>query len=301
MHNGLRPAVNFHQLEVFCAVARRLNFSQAAEELYISQPAVSKQVKELERTLGVSLFLRDGKRIHLTDAGRLVYDYAGRAFALVEEMARALAELEGPERGYLRLAATPVPGTYLLPRVMAAFQERYPAAELYLEVSNRTAVTRQVLEQQADLGFIESEVAPEHVHWQPFASNAIVLVASPTHPLSPAEEIKPGELHQQSIVLSERGSATREIVERELERLGVKPARTLAINDIEAIKQAAAARLGLAFLPKVCVEAELSRGALRQLRVRGLSLQTQLGFISAKGRRLPSTALAFVALLRKTA
>ncbi|MDP2947950.1 MAG: LysR substrate-binding domain-containing protein [Chloroflexota bacterium] len=300
MSNGLRPTVNLHQLEVFRAVARRLNFSQAAEELYISQPAVSKQVKELERTLGVSLFLREGRRVHLTDAGRLVYDYAGRAFALVEEMGRALAELQGPDRGYLRLAATAVPGIYLLPRVMAAFQERYPAVELYLEVSNGAAVTRQVLEQQVDLGFVESEVIPEHVHWQPLTSAPIVLVASPTHPLSSSEEMEPAELHREKIVVSERGSATGEMVERELGMLGVKPARTLAINDIEAIKQAAAAGLGLAFLPKVCVKAELRRGTLKQLTVRGLSLQTQIGFISAKGRRLSSSALAFVALLRKT-
>jgi DNA-binding transcriptional LysR family regulator len=293
-------AFNFHQLEVFHTVARLLNFSRAAEELYISQPAVSKQVKELEKALGTQLFRREGRRVQLTDAGRVVYDYAAHAFVLTEELRRAIAELQGPGRGYLRLAATCVPATYLVPRVLAAFQERYPEVHLSVEVSGGAAIIRQVLQHHVDLGIIDSAVVPADVHWQPFATIPVALVASPDHPLSIQRTVKPADLGQETIIVEQKGSGTREAMEQELDRLGVQPARTIEISNVEAIKRAVAANLGLAFLPLNCVQAELDRGELKKLALGGLSAVAQLGVISAKGRRPSATVLAFVALLRKT-
>lgn len=294
-------ALSFHQLEVFHTVARLLNFSRAAEELYISQPAVSKQVKELEKALGTQLFRREGRRVQLTDAGRVVYDYAAHAFVLTEELRRALAELQGPGRGYLRLAATCVPATYLVPRVLSAFQERYPEVHLSLEVADKATVIRQVLQHQVDAGVIDSAAIPGDVHWQPFDAVPIVLLASPDHPLGNQGTVKLADLGQETIIVELEGSSTREVVGQELDRLGVQPARTIEIGNVEAIKRAVAANLGLAFLPLNCVQAELDRGELKKLTLGGLSARSQLAVISAKGRRPSATVLAFVALLRKTA
>lgn len=293
-------ALSFHQLEIFRTVARLLNFSRAAEELYISQPAVSKQVKELEKALGTQLFRREGRRVHLTDAGRVVYDYAAHAFVLTEELRRAIAELQGPGRGYLRLAATCVPATYLVPRVLAAFQERYPEVHLSLDVSDKAAVSRQVVQHQVDAGVIDSAVVPADVHWQPFATIPILLVASPDHPAGPRGTAAPAGLGQETIIVEQEGSGTREVMEQELDRLDVQPARTIEIGNVEVIKRAVAANLGVAFLPLSCVQAELDRGELKRLTLGGLAAEAQLGVISAKGRRPSATVLAFVALLRKT-
>jgi DNA-binding transcriptional LysR family regulator len=293
-------ALNFHQLEVFHTVARLLNFSRAAEELYISQPAVSKQVKELEKALGVPLFRREGRQVQLTDAGRVVYDYAAHAFVLAKELRRALAELQGPGRGYLRLAATCVPATYLVPRVLAMFQERYPEVHLSLEVSDKAGVTRQVVQHQVDLGVIDSAAVPADVQWQPFDTVPIVLLTSPDHPLGTQGTVEPAELGQETIIVEQEGSSTREVMEHELDRLGVQPARTIEIGNVEAIKRAAAASVGLAFLPLNCAQAELDRGELKKLTLGGLSARAQLGVIFAKGRRPSATVLAFIAQLHKT-
>jgi len=302
-HTVMQPLfrpLNFHHLEVFHAVARHLNFSRAAEELYISQPAVSKHIKELEKDLGVDLFRRDGRRVELTDAGRLVYDYAAHALVLTEGLRRALAEQHGPGRGFLRLAATHALATYVVPRVLAAFQTRYPEVELSLQVSNKGTTVRQVLQHHADLGIIDSQGIPSDVQWQRFARVPIVLLASPGRQLHTNGIVDLVELSQETIIAEEKGSDTREAVERELERLRVRPARMLEIGNIEAIKRALIASLGVGFLPRICVAGELGRGDLVQLAVQGFSLETQLGVVFAKGRPPSPISLAFVALLHKT-
>ena len=294
-----RP-VNFHHLEVFYAVARHLNFSRAAEELYVSQPAVSKHIKDLEKDLGVDLFHRNGRRVELTDAGRLVYDYAGHALVLTEGLRRALAELHGPGRGYLRLAATHALATYVVPRVLATFQVRYPDVQLSLQVSGKGTAIRQVSQHQADLGIIDCHAIPSDVQWQRFARVPIVMLASPGRQCSHGGIVDLVELSQETIITEEKGSDNREALERELERLRVRPSRMLEIGNIEAIKHAVAAGLGVAFLPKICAAAELSGGDLIELVAQGFSLETQLGVVFARGRQPSSIALAFVALLQKT-
>jgi DNA-binding transcriptional LysR family regulator len=298
MQPPFRP-LNFHHLEVFYAVARHLNFSRAAEELFISQPAVSKHVKDLEKDLGVDLFRRNGRRVELTDAGRLVYDYAGHALVLTEGLRRALAEMHSPGRGYLRLAATYTLATYVVPRVLASFQARYPDVQLSLQVSNKGTTIRQVLQHQADLGIIDCHSIPSDVQWQRFARVPIALLAAPVR--QPSNGIVDlVELSGQTIVTEEKGSDTREALEKELDRLRVRPARMLEIGNIEAIKRAVAADLGVAFLPRICVTTELGRGDLIELNAQGFSLETQLGVVFARGRHPSPIALAFVALLQKT-
>ncbi len=300
MEGPSRP-FNFHHLEVFHAVARHLSFSRAAEELYISQPAVSKHVKDLEKALGIELFHRNGRRVQLTDAGRVVYDYAAHALVLSEQLRQTLAELHGPGRGYLRLAATSIAATYVVPRLLAAFQGRHPEVQLSLQVSGKGTVIRQVVEHQVDVGVIDSQAIPRDVQWERFARVPIVLLASPSRQLSASAIVDLVELSQETIVAEEKGSDTREMVEKELERLRVRPFRILEIGNIEAIKRAAAAGLGVAFLPRICVAPELSRGDLIQLAVPQFSLETQLGVISAKGRLPSSAARALIDLFHKTA
>ena len=224
MQGPSRP-LNFYHLEVFYAVARHLNFSRAAEELYISQPAVSKHVKDLEKDLGVDLFRRNGRRVELTDAGRLVYDYAGHALVLTEGLRRALVEMHSPGHGYLRLAATHALATYVVPRVLATFQVRYPDVQLSLQVSSKGTTIRQVLQHQADLGIIDCHAIPSDVQWQRFARVPIVLLASPNHQFSGGGIVDLVELSQETIITEEKGSDTREALERELERLRVRPAQ----------------------------------------------------------------------------
>jgi DNA-binding transcriptional LysR family regulator len=210
--------------------------------------------------------------------------------------------MHSPGHGYLRLAATHAPATYVVPRVLAAFQVRYPDVQLALQVSGKGTTIRQVLQRQADLGIIDCHSIPPDVQWERFARVPIVMLASPSHRSSgggPVDLVDLVELSQETIITEEKGSDTREALERELERLRVRPGRMLEIGNIEAIKRAVAAGLGVAFLPRICVAAELDGGDLIELAVQGFSLETQLGAVFARGRHPSSIALAFVALLQK--
>ena len=293
--------MNFHRLKVFHTVARLGSFSRAAEELYTSQPNVSKQVRQLEAELGTSLFHRLGSGIELTDAGRAVYRYAQQVFDLTVEMQRTLAELEGLERGYLRLGASSTPGLYLLPEVIAGFGRRYPGLEVSLSISNSSQVVDQILAGKLDLGFVGGFVEVAGLQVQPFVHDELVLIAPAEHRLARQTGISAEELVAETFIVREAGSGTCQTMEVALETLGIKPQRALEMNGCEAVKRAVAAGLGLSFVSRYAIDLELGQGMLIVLHGPGLNLSRQLHIISRKDIRLSPAALAFLALARKRA
>ncbi len=292
--------MDFHRLQVFYAVARRLSFSQAAEDLYTSQPNVSKHIRQLERELGVTLFHRLGTRVALTDAGRIVYDYAQRVFDLTEGVRRALVELEGLERGYLRLGASSTPGLYLLPQALASFRQRYPSLEISLEIANTRGVVEGVLGNTLDLGFVEGEVAEPGIQVQPYTTDELVLIAAPGHTLARTPLATPESLAGETLILREEGSATRQVMEATLSRLGVAPRRVMVMSNCEGVKRAVAAGLGVSFVSQRAVDLEVAQGLLRVVDGPGLRVLRQWYIISRKDIRLSAAALAFVAHVRKS-
>src|SRR3990172_11350665 len=200
--------LNLHRLRVFHTVARRESYSRAAEDLHISQPAVSKHVLDLEEELGAKLFHRLGRRIVLTEAGRLMTDYAQRIFVLADEARRALEELQGLERGRLHLGASTTPGCYLLPRVLAAFRARYPRLEVSLDIMRSQDVVGQVIRQDLDLGFVGATFAAD-LHVQPYVEDELVLILRPGHPLASARAIPREVLEKETFVLRDVASGTR--------------------------------------------------------------------------------------------
>src|SRR3972149_7676690 len=167
--------MDFPRLWVFRTVARHLSFSRAADELHLSQPAVSKHIRQLEADLGVQLFHRLGNRVALTDAGRIMADYAQRVAVLTEEVRRVLSELAGLQRGYLRLGASTTPGLYLLPAVLARFQKKYPDLDTTLAIINSAEVTRRVLSGEFDLGFVGAPTDTAGRRNRPLVGGEIVL------------------------------------------------------------------------------------------------------------------------------
>ena len=290
--------MNYYHLRVFLTVARRLSYSRAAEELYISQPAVSRHVHALEKDLGAKLLGQIGNRVHLTDAGRIVFDYAQRVFALTEETQRALAELEGLERGYLRLGASSTPGIYLLPSVVALFRERYPGVELSLTIGNSQQIEERVLKNELDLGFVGARFLPE-LQVQPLVRDELVLVVPTGHPFSAREGISPRELERETFILREAGSGTRRVVEEELARVGVTLQQPLELCGCEAVKRAVAAGMGIAVVSGYGITLEVEHGLLRTVAMPELRVVRELSIISHKDVRPSAAALAFLSLLRK--
>jgi len=292
--------MNFHRLEVFHAVARRRSFSRAAEDLYTSQPNVSRHIAKLEAELGVRLFHRLGMRVALTDAGRMVFDYAERVFELTEELQRALNELKGLERGYLRLGASSTPGLYLLPPVVASFQQEHQGLEITLQLTNTQGVLEQALSNQVDLGFVEASVTVPGVQLQPYTTDELVPIAALAHPLVVAPTVTPEDLDGETLVLREEGSGTRQVVEEALVRWGVRPNRVLVINGCEGVKRAVAAGLGLSFVSHHAIALELAQGWIKELPGEDLRLPRPLFIVTHKDMRPSVAALAFLAHVRKS-
>lgn len=293
------PLVNIYRLKVFRIVARQLSFTGAAEELHTSQPNVSKHVRQLEAELGVSLFDRLGGGVMLTDAGRIVFDYAERLFGMVGEMRRALNELEGLERGYLRLGASSTPGIYLLPPVLAGFRKLHPNLEITFRLGNSQEIVQEILNDQIDLGFLEGFENTPGIQVQPFFEDELVIIAPADHLLAKMEGVIPDDLGGETFIWRETGSGTREGMVSLLEHIGIQPENALELGSCEGIKNAVTAGLGLSMVSSLSIDMELSAGVLAIIHGEGLSLSRSLSIITCKDRRPSAAALAFLAFLHK--
>jgi DNA-binding transcriptional LysR family regulator len=292
--------MDFQRLTVFRAVARRLSFSRAAAELHLSQPAVSKHVRQLEAELGVPLFHRLGKRVELTDAGHIVADYTRRVFALTEDVRRVLGELEGLQRGYLRLGASATPGLYLLPEVLARFRRQYPQVETTLTITNSADIVRRVLAGELDLGFVGGAPVTAGLQVQPLADDTIVVIVPAGHSLARQRTFAPDLLARETLVVREAGSATRQLTEAHLQQHGLAPATVLEMTGCEGVKRAVCAGLGVAFISSRAITLELAGGLVSVPQLPELSFSRPLLLVTRKDARPSAASLAFLALLRKT-
>lgn len=295
--------MELQQLRGFVAVARFRSFTRAAQELHLTQPAVSRQVEALEAALGTPLLSRQGRRVFLTQSGRLLLDYAERLLDLADQASRALDELRRLHSGRLGLAASTTPGNYLLPEVLAAFQARHPGVETRLAVHPSGEVERLVLDGRADLGVAAAPLRLSGLYAIPYLEDELVLVTPPGHPLARLGQVAAGDLAgtlaRERLLLREPASATRRAAEEHLRSLGIRPAHPLELGHTEAIKRAVAAGLGIAFISRYALGTELERGLLAAAHGPAASIRRRLYFISPKGTRLSPTALAFLALAGK--
>jgi len=290
--------MNLHQLRIFVTVAKRGSFSRAAEELHISQPSASIQVADLERALGVDLFEQAGRQIHLTEAGRVLEDYARRILVLTEEARTAVSETAGLRRGHLVVGASPTPGTYLLPRIIAAFQERYPQISVSLHIAPGTEIGERLMRHELDLGVIGGKIHTPGLQAEPLLDDEIVLIAAPTHPLAAVGSARAMALRDHRVILPERGSDTRGAIDEALSDAGqtVTPAMELTGN--EAIKEAVAAGLGAALLSRLAARAEVAAGRLVVIPIPDLVIRRQFSVVHLKDRRLSQAVRAFTEMLR---
>ncbi len=252
--------LNVHQLKIFRTVVRAGSFSRAAEELRITQPSVSIQVRELERALGVELFEQVGKRIFLTEAGRVLDEYAVRILTLLEEAERAVRDLRGGASGPLRVGANNTPATYLLPPLLARLRQQAPEAEITLEVLPTRRVYEKLLRNELDVGVVGDGMRHESIVHFPYYTDELVVIASPRSPLAGREGVTAAELVRQRLVLRERGSGTREAAERAFRSLGLVPTPALELPTNEALIQAVSADLGVGVVSRLAAEEALRAG-----------------------------------------
>jgi DNA-binding transcriptional LysR family regulator len=291
--------MNLNHLAIFHAVAEAGSMTLGAERLDISQPAVSKQVRGLEHALGVALFDRVGRRVHLSQAGEVLADYAGRLFALAREAEEALADVRALRRGRLVIGASTTIGAYLLPGVLAEFGRRHPSVELCAEIKNTEEVHRRLARHQLDVGLTEGFVEGDDLDAEVFHQDELVVIAARGHRLAGMAQVPQSAVRHEPFILRERGSGTRAVQERALARLRWPVRVRMALGSTEAIKRAVAEGLGLAIVSRLALRAECAAGNLAVLPVVGLSIRRPLHLVRRKGRRDGPTLQAFCGVLRE--
>jgi DNA-binding transcriptional LysR family regulator len=291
--------MNLNHLAIFHAVAQTGSMTLGAERLDISQPAVSKQVQELESALGVHLFDRIGRRVYLSQAGETLADYARRLFALADEAETAMAEVGAAGRGRLTIGASTTIGTYLLPCVVAEFWRRHPGVELLVQVENTEQVHRRLLGHELDVGLTEGAPGEEGLETEVFHRDELVIIAAKRHRLARQARVPLVALREEPFILREPGSGTRAVEEQALARLKFPARAAMALGSTEAIKRVVAGGVGLAVVPRLAVAAECDAGTLAVLQVAGLRIERPLHLVRRQGRRDGPALRAFCEVLKE--
>ena len=285
------------RLRAFSAVARRGSFSRAAEELYVSQPAVSKQISQLELEVGRKLIARTPHGAELTADGRLLADYVLRAEALLSSGRRALASAGDPGVGTLSLAASGTPGLYLLPRVLATFHELYPGVEIDYDMSESEHALELVRAHRAELGIVGTFVLPPELDGELLREDEIVLVGAPE--LAGRRWLR-RDLQKLTWVTRERGSATRAASEAAALQHGLAVRQTLELVSWESIKLAVAGGAGVAAISRIAIDVELKAGTLAILDAPWWRASRQMAVVYARDVPLTPPAERFLELLLET-
>ncbi|HEX6240968.1 MAG TPA: LysR substrate-binding domain-containing protein [Polyangiales bacterium] len=292
--------MDLQKLRVFAAVAREGNVTRAAKRLSLSQPALSKQLAELEEGLAATLFDRLPRGMRLTAAGDVLLRHAERIFAAESAAESEIAALTGLRAGKLAIGASTTIGSYLIPVVFGAFRRAHPDVRLELEIANTAAIQGMVSDGRIDVGLTEGSVPGEQFAVEVVHYDEMVAVAPASHRWVQGKKRRLSlvDLASEPFLCRERGSGSREVIEAALaERgLGIEPA--MALGSTEAIKNAVAAGLGLAILSRLTVELEVSSGRLSLLDVRDLSLRRALYMVQLRGKSQSSAVDAFVSKLR---
>jgi DNA-binding transcriptional LysR family regulator len=287
--------LNFHQLHIFQMVATHLSFSRAAEAMEITQPAVSIQVQELEKFLGITLFHRRPRGLRITEAGDAVLAYSQQIFALSSQLVDTVQEMEDLQTGHLVLGASTTPGEYVLPLVVGRFRQVYPGIHVELVIGNTRTIIQRILDRDMDLGMVGDHVE-EHsneLEMVDFQDDEIVMVAAPSHPAASMVNPTVEQIVDHGLIMREEGSATRLSAERLLREHGVVPKIAIELGSNQAVKQAASACGGIGIISRLGITAELKANMLTVLDVQGWECRRPLTLIQPKDRYLSPSQRAF--------
>lgn len=295
------PLENF-RLRVFRTVAQTGGFRKAAETLFLTQPAVTLQIKALEEEVGTQLFDRAGQRIELTRAGRVLQGYAERLQELAGEAEREVAKLRGEYLGELRIGASTTIAQYVLPRLIGEFLEANAGIRPAILGANTEVVLNNVGDGSLAVGLVEGPAMRRDLHVEPFLTDVLTLIVPPRHEFGEGGgEVRASSLQGEPLILRENGSGTRRIVERALKRAGLNLKKlrvAMELDSTEAIKSAVEAGLGVGFVPRRATRKEIELGTLREIAVDGLDLEREFSLVYRRSPEPEGPAAAFVEFLR---
>jgi LysR family transcriptional regulator, transcriptional activator of the cysJI operon len=290
------------QLAAFCAVVERKSFSQAAERLGVTQPAVSLQIRSLEQRLGRQLLDRSGRRVEPTEAGLRLYASAQRLLQAEEQLFEELeSDDEGVVGGALDLGASTGPGGSVVPVLLCEFQERHPDVRVRLSVSDTQTVVAQVADRELELGIVGAGRRHRGVAFEPFFRDEVVLAVPASHPFA-GKTVTLEQLRGEPLIAMQDGAGVRQVIEDELRKSGTRLRDLdvrLELGLQESVRSAVLAGHGVTFISRLAVESDLATGLLATARVRGLDPVREIYLVRASGRTETRAARAFLSFARE--
>ncbi|OIJ17216.1 hypothetical protein BKP37_01410 [Anaerobacillus alkalilacustris] len=289
--------MEFHQLKTFYAVATHLNFTKAAEELSLSQPAVSRQIEALEKYYELPLFYRTKKKVELTDAGRQLLKYAMQIISIADQADKALSSLTNLESGELNVGCGSTIGTYIITNLVIDFQKKHPNIKVNLMINNTSTIIEKLMDNKIDIAIVAKRFYDQKFNFQPFLQDKINAYCS----IEQKEKFKDihssTELKNETLLLRERGSHTRECIEEQLNIVGLSP-KIFELSTNEAIKQAVLNNCGIGFLSSTTVRVELKHNLIFKIPLKD-KCEREFSIISPKGKYLSPIMLIFNSFLSK--
>ncbi len=271
--------MNLHHLRIFYTVAQRRSVTAAAADLLLSQPAVSLQLKALEKELRVSLFQRGGPKLRLTDAGEVLYRSAVSILHAKDEAERAITELRDGTKGRLILGAGTTGGMYVLPRIVQAYKGLWPETEIVFHIGTTDQILEKLLQNVLDMGVVGGPIEDRRFVVEAICTYELVLVSAPSHPLASLAKVTLKDLGGVPFVVPETGSRTRQLVERKLREAGVPLRIAMQLPGTEGVKKAVEAGLGIGMVSRYAVETERLAGTLRLVPLDGWRLTRTMNLV----------------------
>ncbi|HIE32522.1 MAG TPA: LysR family transcriptional regulator [Thermodesulfobacteriaceae bacterium] len=287
--------IDLRKLEALVAVVENRSFSKAAERIYLTQPTISGHIKSLEEYFGLKLFDRHTRAVTPTRAGKLLYGYAKKLLLIYKEMEREMAYFKGEKIGKLDLGGSTIPGQYILPYLIAEFRRNYLEISIFVKVGDTEEIIELVKNGELEVGMVGAREEDQELFFEPCCEDEIILIGSRN--LDIPSEIKVSDLSSLPIIAREAGSGTWRTVWTALEKKGYSPEKLQIVAEMgstEAVKQAAKAGLGLAFVSKLAVKEELASGELKIVYVKDLPLKRKFFLVYPVKRTLSPLAKAFL-------
>lgn len=291
--------LNFNQLRIFYHTAKHLNYTAAANELFITQPAVTFQVKSFEEYCNLKLFKKKGRKVYLTDEGKTLYEYAERIFKFEKEIENVIDEMRELKRGVLRLGTTKAYARYFMPLMITTFHKNYPNIKIQLNEGGSAEMIYSLADFKIEVAVIAKAIDHAEVNFIPFSKEEMVLIVAPDHHLVKKKPVAFKELAKEPFIMKETGSGTRKLVDELFARAGCTPDILMETSNTEFIKQLVQRGEGVSFLVRESVAAELRDHHLVEVPLKGSKIFLDVSIAYLKGQVLSPPATAFVNTLTR--
>jgi DNA-binding transcriptional LysR family regulator len=291
--------INFNQLRIFFQTAKYQNCTVAAEKLYITQPAVTSQIKAFEESCNLTLFKKKGRKIFLTDEGKNLYEYAKRVFEYEKEIGDAIEDMRELKKGILRLGTTKTYARAYMPIFISKFRHSYPNIKIHLNEGSSLDMTNSLLDFQNEIVIIGKVEDNSQIQFVPFCQEEIVVLLSPDHNLAQKKSVTLSELAKEPIIMKERGSATRKRLAEAFARKGLVPNTLMETNNTDFIKQLVLRGDGISFLVKVAISTELEDRKMVTLPIEDCKIFADVKIAYLKNQHLSTPAQAFLDILEE--